>query len=167
MYGLILRQYPRPWGTPGTLRTEKGFSCDTLELPWAGNRRGVSCIMSDIYLAWLWYSPTMHRMVVRLEDKHGRKDCLIHNGNFAGDQELDENQDGKPDLFTQIHGCTEVGRGFDEIALPDGSGKQTGILRSKDTLAELVAHLGDGTHQFEYQWAEGCNAEITNDQAPV
>ncbi len=152
----ITRGKSTPDGTPGRLVTELGFSCDTLELPWLDNQRGISCIISGTYEGWIWQSPTMGRAVIRLEDKHGRRDVLIHNGNFAGDQTIDEDRDGEPDKFTQIHGCTEVGMGYGIINRPDGKGSQWGVLSSKPTLAKLVAHLGPGKHQFTYLWAEGC-----------
>lgn len=153
---IIRRRKSGSDGTPGRLVSEKGFACDTLELPWKDNQRGISCIKAGSYLGWLWQSPSMGRMVVRLEDKNGRKDCLIHNGNFAGDQTIDLDQDGTPDNLTQVHGCTEVGQGYGVLGRPDGRGKQFGILSSKDTLAKLVAHLGPGSHEFIYAWDQGC-----------
>lgn len=153
---VIRRSQSTPDGTPGRLTTDAGFSCDTLELPWADNRRGVSCIKPDSYIGWVWRSPSMGRSVVRLEDKHGRRDCLIHNGNFAGDQDIDADHDGKADKFTQVRGCTLVGMGFGILPRPDGKGHQFGVLSSKDTLARLVAHLGSSQHTFIYTWADGC-----------
>ena len=155
MNGLIRRQPSQPWGTPGKLRTVGGFACDTLELPWADNQRGISCILPDSYLCWPWESPTMHRTVLRLEDKHGRKDCLIHAGNFAGDQVIDADHDGAADALTQVHGCTLVGMGYGLLQRSDGKGQQLGILQSKATLQMLIAHLGPGSHYFTYVWDNG------------
>jgi len=156
MKAIVRRGKPTEYGTPGRMVTEAGFACDTLELPWKDNQRGISCIKADSYNAWPWQSPSMGRMVIRLEDKNGRKDCLIHNGNFAGDQTIDEDHDGQPDNFTQVHGCTEVGQGYGNIARPDGKGRQFGVLSSKDTLALLIAHMGPGPHTVIYVWGEGC-----------
>lgn len=155
MIATIRRQRSLPWGTPGKLVTAAGFVCDTLELPWKDNRRGESCIKADAYSGWLWESPTFKRTVVRLENKHGRMDCLIHNGNFAGDTLVDTNGDGNSDLVTHVHGCTLVGQGFGELTTKKGT-QQMGILHSKDTLAELVEHLGSGRHTFIYLWDNGC-----------
>ena len=153
---IIRRSKSTPNGTPGRLTAEGGFSCDTLELPWHDNERGISCITADSYIGWIWHSPSMGRPVVRLEDKYGRHDCLIHNGNFAGDVTVDVDGDGKAgDLITQVHGCTEVGMGFGMVKRPDGS-LQFGVLSSKDTLARLIDHLGAGQHEFIYLWDEGC-----------
>lgn len=156
MFGTVRRDKSQAWGTPGQLVTQDGFVCDTLELPWRDNRRGESCIVADSYSGWVWASPSLKRLVVRLENKHGRMDCLMHNGTWAGDTLVDVDGDGHGgDLITQVHGCTLVGRGYADIARPDGK-LQRGILHSKDTLAELVAHLGPGTHTFMYLWNDGC-----------
>lgn len=153
---IIRRRKSGSDGTPGRLVTDAGFACDTLELPWKDNQRGMSCVKPDSYLGWIWGSPSMGRPVIRLEDKHGRRDCLIHNGNFAGDVTIDLDGDGGAgDLITQVHGCTLVGMGYGDIARPDGE-LQFGILSSKDTLARLVDHLGPGQHTFIYTWDEGC-----------
>jgi len=128
-----------PEGTPGTLNTsaDTPFTCDTLELQWADNQPGVSCIKpdpdggSEAYNAYLWYSPTLGRTVVRLEDKYGRTNCLLHNGNWAGEGEGD---------ITQVHGCTELGQGYAKIQRPDGN-MQFGILNSGKTVDALVSHI--------------------------
>jgi hypothetical protein len=152
----IRRDKQQSWGTPGKLVTANGFVCDTLELPWRGNQRGMSCITPDSYNGWLWQSPTMKRTVVRLENKHGRQDCLVHSGNFAGDTLLDIDGDSRGgDLVTNVHGCTLVGLGFGMIQNKNGD-MQQGILHSKVELNELVEHLGTGTHTFIYIWNEGC-----------
>lgn len=135
----IARGKSSPEGTLGKLDTGMGFTCDTLELQWADNQRGISCIKPapgdapETYKAAIWYSPTLGRDVVRLEDKYGRKNCLLHNGNFAGM--------GAGEI-TQVHGCTEVGRGYAKIKRPvDGNVTQFGILHSQDTIDALVTHI--------------------------
>lgn len=150
----ITRGLSADTGTPGILRTEEGFTCDTQELPWRNNKTGVSCIMADTYQAELWNSPHFGFAVIRLEDKHGRADCLIHNGNFAGDTSKGDK--------TQVHGCTEVGRGFGEVDRGDGT-TQHGILNSKAMLFALIAHLGEGPHEITYQWSPGCEPDDLRD----
>lgn len=150
----IVRGQSAPTGTPGKLDTGMGFTCDTLELQWADNQRGISCIKPgpdeapETYQAIIWYSPTLGREVVRLADKHGRFDCLIHNGNFAS---------MVPGEITQIHGCTEVGRGYGQIKKPNNHEvTQFGILHSKETLGALIAHIkeyvGDKPFTVSYSW---------------
>jgi hypothetical protein len=154
----VVRQRSAPLGTPGAVTLLNGFVSDTLELPWHGNERGRSCIAADEYRGWVWQSPTLRRPVIRLEDKHGRQDCLVHNGNWAAD-EVDLDGDGAPEV-TQVHGCTEVGRGYGEVRRRDGR-LQWGILRSGATLDELIRSLEDGLgghHEvlLTYVWAPGC-----------
>lgn len=155
--GTVIREASTPLGTPGRMTLENGFECDTLELPWHNNERGKSCIKADTYRGWAWYSPTFKRMVIRFEDKHGRKDVLIHNANFAA-EERDVDGDGDQEV-TQLHGCTAVGRGFGEIQDRAGD-MQWGIKNSSNTLLELLNSLDNGRGGFEeveitYKWAEG------------
>jgi hypothetical protein len=154
--GTVIRQPSTPFGTPGVLWLANGFECDTLELPWKDNERGKSCIMPGTYRGWAWFSPKLKRLTIRLEDKHGRRDCLIHNANFAA-EERDIDGDGESEI-TQIHGCTAVGRGFGEIR--DKSGDlQWGILNSGATLQRLLESLENGNgwfHEVEitYMWGQ-------------
>lgn len=146
---IVTRARSTPSGTPGVLKTSGGFTCDTLELQWADNQSGISCIMPDTYQAVLWWSPTLNRLVVRLEDKHGRKDCLIHNGNWAGEASGE---------ITQIHGCTEVGQGYGMVQRPDGK-MQFGIKGSSQTLAALITHIQENVSAIPfsvtYVWGDG------------
>lgn len=146
----VLRGHSTPEGTCGKLTTSAGFSCDTLELEWQNNKSGVSCILPDTYNASIWFSPHLDRNVIRLEDKHGRADCLVHNGNFAGEAEGE---------ITQIHGCTEVGHDYGQIEKPLG-GTQFGILASGNTLNMLIEHVisqvgENGKFTVSYAWDDG------------
>ncbi|MFZ2541844.1 MAG: DUF5675 family protein [Gallionella sp.] len=154
MHIQIVRGLSAPHGTVGKLDTGMGFTCDTLELQWADNRRGVSCIKPapgeapETYSAVIWYSPTFKRDVVRLEDKFGRHDVLLHNGNFAS---------SIPGEISQIHGCTEVGRGYGQIRMPrNHEVTQFGILHSVATLEALIEHIREcvGNNEFTvtYSW---------------
>lgn len=161
--GEVVRQRSTPEGTPGRMTLENGFSCDTLELQWAQNKRGISCTAPGVDHGKVWYSPTLKRLVIRYADRNGRQDCLVHNGNWAGEGEGE---------ITNVHGCTEVGRGYGDIQRPNGK-KQWGIMRSAPTLAELIGSLAcpveeadtvltvdgeqHGFHDVEmtYRWADG------------
>lgn len=169
IYGKVIRQRSTLYGTPGNL-VLPFFACDTLELPWADNRRGMSCICADIYRGRVWFSPTFKRNVIRFEDKNGRRDVLIHNANFAatvedtdndGKEGADLDGDGIAEVF-QLRGCTAVGNGYGDIQRKDGK-MQWGIKSSIPTLQNLINYLEDseqlgGFHQVEitYEWAEGC-----------
>lgn len=160
----IVRGASTPEGTPGTLDTGEGFTCDTLELQWANNKTGISCIVPGTRKAWLWDSPTLGRTVVRIEDTDGRKDCLLHNGNWAGEGEGE---------VTQVHGCTELGHGYGQIKRPvDGNVTQFGIMHSAPTIDALVHHIhdtiGDAPFTVTHSWGDGCEpADLTDAQAVV
>ena len=149
---------------------DNDFNCDTLELNWHDNERGKSCTAPGVDRGRVWWSPSLKRLVVRYEDRNGRKDVLVHNANFAAD-EGDHDGDGDVEV-TQIHGCTAVGKGYGEIKDRTGD-LQWGILASVKTIEQLIASLDDGTgsdhaldkhgfaagyHEVEitYSWAEGC-----------
>lgn len=58
--------------------------CRSLELPWRGNRRSISCIQPGRYRA----THEVHRRfgrVYRLHSVPGRAGILLHSANFAGD----------------------------------------------------------------------------------
>ncbi|MFZ6848096.1 DUF5675 family protein [Undibacterium sp. RuRC25W] len=147
----ITRKQSTPSGTPGNLTVVNPagdtFTCETLELPWQDNTPGISCIINDSYSAAIWHSDHLDCDVLRLEDKHGRQDCLIHCGNFAGDV--------SQGMETQVHGCTLVGSRYGSLANDDGSA-QMAILNSRVTLAQLIEFVGTGEHNVDYHWAQGC-----------
>jgi hypothetical protein len=139
----ITRKQSTPSGTPGQLvATNPAGETFTYNTP------GVSCIIDDSYGATIWHSDHLDCDVLRLEDKHGRQNCLIHCGNFAGDV--------SQGMETQVHGCTLVGSRYGSLVNDDGDG-QLAILDSRVTLAKLVAFVGSGEHTVNYQGAEGCD----------
>lgn len=151
----ITRKQSSPSGTPGELVATNSagetFSCNTLELPWQDNTPGVSCIIDDSYRATIWHSDHLDCDVLRLEDKHGRQNCLIHCGNFAGDV--------SQGMETQVHGCTLVGSRYGSLVNDEG-GTQLAILESRVTLANLIAFVGGWEVTVDYQWAEGCDPAV-------
>lgn len=164
--GKRIRQTSTPHGTPGHQKLDNGFECDTLELPWASNKRGVSCTAPGVDKGRVWFSPHLQCSVIKFEDRNGRQEVEQHKGNWAGEA---------PGETTQVHGCTLVGQGFGDIQRPPklGGGMQFGILSSGDTLTKLIASLRDsavetpsvgpdgyitGYHDVEIscEWAPGC-----------
>jgi hypothetical protein len=75
--------------------------CETLELPWRDNQRGISCIPEGTYECKVADSPSRGYPVYWLQDVPGRKDVQIHKGNFPKD----------------IRGCILVGeeRGVNQV----------------------------------------------------
>ena len=140
----VLRLSSDEHGTIGKLTVSGSqFQCDTLELPWRNNLKGKSCITADTYKATVWYSDHFKRNVLRLEDKYGRTDCLIHPANFAGNEDAGE--------YTQVHGCTAVGLGYADIQTPTGK-MQFGITNSKRMMDKLLEAIGPGPHTVTYVW---------------
>lgn len=154
MKATLTRRQSTDFGTPGELILETGWSCNTLELPWNGNQRGISCVKAGTYRGRKFFSPRLNRNVVRLDDANGRQDVELHNGNFAGES--------SKKLFTQVHGCILPGREYSEILLPkpNPEGKaQYGITSSVITLNSLLAQLGEDDIELTIVWAEGAQPE--------
>ena len=145
MKGTLMRGSTDNLGTRGNLTLENGWGIDTLELPWRGNAEGVSCIKAGAYHGVIGLSAHLGRDVVKLDDKNGRSEVEMHNGNFAGDVALG--------YFTQVKGCVLIGSGYGPVILPDGSGKQQlGILNSVTSLGALLAQLGGEDLYLEVEW---------------
>lgn len=80
MHLILRRTASGPDGTFGMLCHGDKVLCLTLEDPPNDNQVGISCILPDTYPCSPHNGPRF-KGVWRLEDKHGRKDVLIHNGN--------------------------------------------------------------------------------------
>ena len=88
----------------------------SMELPWNGNRRNISCIPSGIYKAIKTKSPKFGT-VWMLDGVPGRSLILIHKANVA---------------IRELQGCIAVGEKFDLLAGEDA------ILESKHAFDELM-----------------------------
>lgn len=60
------------------------FQCHTIERPWEGNERNVSCIPEGVYTVKPHSSPKFGRCYW-VQDVPGRSEILLHAGNTAGD----------------------------------------------------------------------------------
>ena len=98
----------------------RGFRCLTLELPWRGNQRNISCIQAGTYSAKLYDSPK-HGRVILIEDVNERSWIEVHAGNHTSD----------------IKGCILVGS---RIGYTDSDGVLD-ITNSRNTLDELISLL--------------------------
>ena len=72
-------------GTLGLLTTEQLEVCQTLELPWRDNERGVSCIPDGEYLCKRDFYHAKGYEVFELQNVEKRSAILIHVGNFLKD----------------------------------------------------------------------------------
>lgn len=87
-------------GTFGKLTTDSGFNCESLELPWHNNQRGISCVPVGGYKCSIYDSPK-HGKVYLLQDVPTRSACEIHPANFAGDYDKGWEAD--------LEGCITLG----------------------------------------------------------
>jgi hypothetical protein len=132
MKHLILARHPsKEWGTLGRLYDkDSAFPiCDTLELPWLGNKRRVSCIPPGIYQVVYKNSNKWNRKVYWLKDVPGRSAIQIHIGNIA----------------PQIQGCILPGKFAHQLAIRvDGKlYSQPGVADSGKHLDMLAGYCGD------------------------
>jgi len=89
----------------------------TLELPNMNNAKDISRILQGDYSAGLEYSDKYKSMVLRLEDKNGRSDILIHPGNYSKD----------------THGCI----------LPGETQSLNYVGQSKSAMGKIVSYIQD------------------------
>ena len=94
----LLRYYDSGRSTAGLLFINGEFACHTLENPWKGNQRRVSCVPEGKYRLALrteggWGDrakekfPDMHKGMIELQDVPDRTFILMHWGNYPKDTE--------------------------------------------------------------------------------
>ena len=79
---LVLNRIYFPEGTQGILEWNGTIVCYTIELPWLGNQRRISCIPEGDYFLQLRFSPKFkwHFLLMNVP---GRDLILIHPANDA------------------------------------------------------------------------------------
>ena len=77
-----LPELTTPGGTNGILAYEGVPLCHTIELPWNGNRNGISCIPEGMYALAKRYSPHL-QWHLEIKEVPGRQYILIHPANDA------------------------------------------------------------------------------------
>ena len=85
---LIIRKIYSDNSIIGNLYVNGEQFCYTLELPWKGNQRSVSCIPAGLYNVRLRparQSDTRDYLHLLVEDVHNRSYILFHRGNTAKD----------------------------------------------------------------------------------
>ena len=100
------------------------FQCFTLELPWLGNSRSISCIPAGEYKITK-YESSKHGEVLLLKDVPNRSYIEVHAGNYT----------------SQIEGCILVG---DSIKFLNND-KVPDVTNSRTTLQHLLELVGDQT----------------------
>lgn len=79
---LVLNRTYFPEGTQGILEWKDTIICYTIELPWLGNQKQISCIPEGEYVLQKRFS-TKFRWHLHLENVPGRDLILIHPANDA------------------------------------------------------------------------------------
>lgn len=74
------------------------FACKTLELPWRGNQKNISCIPKGTYLVKKVFS-LKFGFVYEVQNVPGRAGIYFHKGNF----------------YTDILGCILLGTGYGDL----------------------------------------------------
>lgn len=127
-------------GTFGTLVTDSGFACYSLELPWRDNAPNKSCIPDGVYACQVQDSPK-HGRVYYVLNVPGRTDVEIHAANWAGDVEKGRK--------CQLLGCIAPGNAIGELV------GQQAVLGSRDALSRLMADLDEEPFQLTILWRDG------------
>ena len=118
--GLLSRRYSNSQTTGHLVicnQDEKIFECETLELPYNGNKRNISCIPLGDYKVIPHMSPTFGKCF-KVLDVPGRSDILIHPGNY----------------YTDIKGCIAIGATFKDI----NNDSLKDVILSKPTIENMV-----------------------------
>ena len=119
---------PNDTCTVGKLTLPNGWSCYTMERPWVGNERSISCIPEGTYTMAQRVSPVVQRITRKryqsgweIEHVAGRTYIMIHPGNYV----------------TNSDGCLLVGRSL--TVHPDRG--ELMVTHSQDVFDELMKHL--------------------------
>lgn len=98
--------------------SDTNFKCFTLELPWLGNAKNISCIPAGYYDFEVRRSPSLKMDVIHILGVPNRTWIYIHAGNFT----------------RQIQGCMLVGNSIKDID-KDGT---PDVTDSKEVFFELM-----------------------------
>jgi len=122
---ILTRQFYSDKQTTGFMqvlndRDECIFTCMTLELPWKGNKVGISCIPKGVYKCDRCQS-NKRGVYYSVNNVKGRHAILIHTGNY----------------YSQIAGCILIGRSLVRIN-SDEVNDLTYSIPTLNILQELV-----------------------------
>jgi hypothetical protein len=113
---LVLNRTYFPEGTQGVLEWNGTIVCYTIELPWLGNQKRISCIPEGEYILQKRFSPKF-QWHLHLKNVPGRDLILIHPAN---------------DAKTELLGCIAT------VALHTGIGKGSSSRKALEKLKVIV-----------------------------
>lgn len=124
---LIRNSYNPVMGTFGSLEGE-GFSCVTVERPWAQNQHSISCIPEGTYQCIRGVRPK-HGECFEITNVPGRTAILIHAGNTTND----------------VEGCIALGNKYGVVD------SRWAVMESSmgvDAAYNRFMRFMEGTHEF-------------------
>lgn len=127
--GRIIRESTGDEGTFGRLVLPK-LTLYSLELPWRGNARNISCILPGVYrchIATMSRTVGGRRRLYLLEGTRGRSGIFIHAGNWAGDRSKGYKSDSL--------GCPLLGTGRGILS------GQRAVVGSQTAITRLMEYL--------------------------
>ena len=113
---LVLNRTYFPEGTQGVLEWNDTIVCYTIELPWLGNQKRISCIPEGEYVLQKRFSPKF-QWHLHLKNVPGRDLILIHPAN---------------DAKTELLGCIAP------VTLHTGIGKGSSSQKALEKLKAIV-----------------------------
>jgi hypothetical protein len=140
----LVREQGTDQGTYGVLTLPDGWQCQTIELPWRDNWRGLSRIPAGTYKAMAHVSPKFG-MTYWVREVKGRSAILFHAGNLAGDR--------KKGFKTDSDGCILVGLRRGQLY------RQNAVLASKAALKEMLARLNRQSVWLEVRDADPIDSD--------
>jgi hypothetical protein len=78
---LAVWRKPNQLCNPGLMTIDGAYFGQTIERPWADNKRGISCIPAGIYPVAIRHSPKFNRPMLIIDNVRGRSGILIHGAN--------------------------------------------------------------------------------------
>ena len=140
MRNITLKREPStPDGTFGEWISDSGFTCPTLEKPWANNKPNLSCVpVGRYHCLWQW-SPKHQMNLYHLQDVPGRTDIEIHSANLQSQL----NGCISPGLLVATFGPNSIHPGVPPIATK-------GVTSSLEALTRLEKDLQQEGNQVEF-----------------
>jgi hypothetical protein len=165
-YAVLTRTLTGDQGTLGKLTFGPGrFECDTLELPWRGNKRGISCMPGGRFLFKFrpdgkhgpCYEEWDDLATTKKEDVPERDNCQFHSANLAGDKEKG--------YVSELEGCIALGYGTIIFHAYKGNSikDQIGLTRSRDAMQAFLKEMAGDVLQVDIVWAMGISPEPFTD----
>lgn len=129
-----------PHATYGALLYEGQPVCVTLEDPWLGNQKCISCIPEGIYTCRRWTSRNAAiGKTWKVVDVPGRSGILFHAGNWAGQPGV-----ASGPLSGDTKGCILLGQSFGIPRIAGNEGR-VGVVTSARAVQKFMELTKDET----------------------